>query len=244
MLEIEKMYFSYQGGRLVMGDMNLRYDEPGVYGLLGMNGAGKSTLLYLMMGLLRPTHGSVRMNGVETWKRDPEVMREMYIVPEEYDLPAASLDSYVDTIRAFYPNFDMELLKQLMGMFDLNGLNGARDGKNGISAINMRQLSMGQKKKICLCVALAARTQLLLMDEPTNGLDIPSKSQFRKLVAHGMRDDQIVVISTHQVRDVETLVDHVTIVKDGAVTMNERLSMEEPTNLEELFLKAMSKENL
>ena len=244
MLEIEKMYFGYQGGRSVMGDMNLRYDEPGVYGLLGMNGAGKSTLLYLMMGLLRPTQGSVRMNGVETWKRDPEVMREMYIVPEEYDLPAASLDSYVDTIRAFYPNFDMELLKQLMGIFDLNGLNGARDGKNGISAINMRQLSMGQKKKICLCVALAARTQLLLMDEPTNGLDIPSKSQFRKLVAHGMRDDQIIVISTHQVRDVETLVDHVTIVKDGTVTMNERLSMEEPTNLEELFLKAMSKENL
>lgn len=244
MLEIEKMHFGYKGGRLVMGDMNLRYDEPGVYGLLGMNGAGKSTLLYLMMGLLRPTQGSVRMNGVETWKRDPEVMREMYIVPEEYDLPATRLDSYVDTIRVFYPNFDMELLRHLMGMFDLNGLNGARDGKNGISAINMRQLSMGQKKKICLCVALAARTQLLLMDEPTNGLDIPSKSQFRKLVAHGMRDDQIIVISTHQVRDVETLVDHVTIVKDGAVMMNERLSMEEPTNLEELFLKAMSKEDL
>ncbi len=244
MLEIENLHFGYRDGRQVMSGMSLRYDEPGVYGLLGMNGAGKSTLLYLMMGMLRPALGSVRMNGVDTWRRDPEVMREMYIVPEEYDLPATELDSYVDTIRAFYPNFDMELLKQLMGMFELNGLNGAPAGKNGISAINMRRLSMGQKKKICLCVALAARTRLLLMDEPTNGLDIPSKSQFRKLVAHGMRDDQIIVISTHQVRDVETLVDHVTIVKDGMVKMNEKLSMEEPTNLEELFLKAMSKEDL
>lgn len=95
-----------------------------------------------------------------------------------------------------------------------------------------------------MCIALAARTKLLLMDEPTNGLDIPSKSQFRKVVAHGMRDDQIVVISTHQVRDVETLLDHVTIIEQNAVLLNERMNMEEPVNLEELFIKALNQASI
>lgn len=95
-----------------------------------------------------------------------------------------------------------------------------------------------------MCIALAARTKLLLMDEPTNGLDIPSKSQFRKVVAQGMRDDQIVVISTHQVRDVETLLDHVTIIEQNAVLLNERMNMEEPVNLEELFIKALNQASI
>ena len=103
---------------------------------------------------------------------------------------------------------------------------------------------MGQKKKVYMCIALAARTKLLLMDEPTNGLDIPSKSQFRKVVAQGMRDDQIVVISTHQVRDVETLLDHVTIIEQNAVLLNEKMNMEEPVNLEELFIDALNRHGI
>lgn len=239
MLELKNVYYGYTAARAVMRNLDLRYDEPGVYGLLGMNGSGKSTLLYLMMGLLRPKGGSVTMNGKETWRRDPEVMREMFLVPEEFDLPRTRLDKYVESMSVFYPNFDMDLLKQTMEIFGLNGLNGAPEGIGGVSAIDLRGLSMGQKKKIYLCVALAARTQLLLMDEPTNGLDIPSKSQFRKVVAHGMRDDQIIVISTHQVRDVEALIDHVSIMKDGRIEVNRKLDVEEPTNLEEVFMKAI-----
>ena len=82
------------------------------------------------------------------------------------------------------------------------------------------------------------------MDEPTNGLDIPSKSQFREVVAQGMREDQIVIISTHQVRDVETLLDHVTIIEQNAVLLNEKMNMEQPVNLEELFIEALNKAHL
>lgn len=237
MLEIKDVTYGYKEGTTVLNNLSLVYNEPGVYGLLGLNGAGKSTLLYLMMGLLRPQKGSVTMDGVETWWREPKVMGEMFIVPEEFELPRTRLDRYVDTLRPFYPNFDMALLNQTLEMFELTGLSATAESKNGVPAIDMRGLSMGQKKKIYLCVALAARTKLLVMDEPTNGLDIPSKSQFRKVVAHGMREDQVIVISTHQVRDVETLLDHVTIVKDGVAVVNERLDMEQPTNVEEMFLR-------
>ena len=133
---------------------------------------------------------------------------------------------------------------KLLEMFDMLHVNGATLDENGIPKINLGALSMGQKKKVYMCIALAARTKLLLMDEPTNGLDIPSKSQFRKVVAQGMRDDQIVVISTHQVRDVETLLDHVTIIEQNAVLLNERMNMEEPVNLEELFIDALNQASI
>ena len=168
----------------------------------------------------------------------------MFIVPEEYNLPSIPLPAYLKVLRPFYPNFDEQLMVKLLEMFDMLHVNGATLDENGIPKINLGALSMGQKKKVYMCIALAARTKLLLMDEPTNGLDIPSKSQFRKVVAQGMRDDQIVVISTHQVRDVETLLDHVTIIEQNAVLLNERMNMEEPVNLEELFIKALNQASI
>jgi ABC-2 type transport system ATP-binding protein len=196
------------------------------------------------MGLLRPKQGEITFNGVNTQNRLPETLQEMFIVPEEYNLPSIPLPAYLKVLRPFYPNFDEQLMVKLLEMFDMLHVNGATLDENGIPKINLGALSMGQKKKVYMCIALAARTKLLLMDEPTNGLDIPSKSQFRKVVAQGMRDDQIVVISTHQVRDVETLLDHVTIIEQNAVLLNERMNMEEPVNLEELFIKALNQASI
>lgn len=244
MLQIQNVTYSYNAMHNVLENFSLQYDEPGIYGLLGKNGTGKSTLLYLIMGLLRPKQGEITFNGVNTQNRLPETLQEMFIVPEEYNLPSIPLPAYLKVLRPFYPNFDEQLMVKLLEMFDMLHVNGATLDENGIPKINLGALSMGQKKKVYMCIALAARTKLLLMDEPTNGLDIPSKSQFRKVVAHGMRDDQIVVISTHQVRDVETLLDHVTIIEQNAVLLNERMNMEEPVNLEELFIKALNQASI
>ena len=230
MLQIQNVTYGYNAMHNVLENFSLQYDEPGIYGLLGKNGTGKSTLLYLIMGLLRPKQGEITFNGVNTQNRLPETLQE---------LPA-----YLKVLRPFYPNFDEQLMVKLLEMFDMLHVNGATLDENGIPKINLGALSMGQKKKVYMCIALAARTKLLLMDEPTNGLDIPSKSQFRKVVAQGMRDDQIVVISTHQVRDVETLLDHVTIIEQNAVLLNERMNMEEPVNLEELFIKALNQASI
>ena len=244
MLQIQNVTYGYNAMHNVLENFSLQYDEPGIYGLLGKNGTGKSTLLYLIMGLLRPKQGEITFNGVNTQNRLPETLQEMFIVPEEYNLPSIPLPAYLKVLRPFYPNFDEQLMVKLLEMFDMLHVNGATLDENGIPKMNLGALSMGQKKKVYMCIALAARTKLLLMDEPTNGLDIPSKSQFRKVVAQGMRDDQIVVISTHQVRDVETLLDHVTIIEQNAVLLNERMNMEEPVNLEELFIKALNQASI
>lgn len=227
MLEIKDITFGYNHSKDVITDLNLTFNEGGIYGLLGKNGTGKSTLLYLIIGLLRPRKGAVLMDGNDTKLRTPEVMQDMFIVPEEYDVPGIGLKDYIKSLKPFYPNFSDEILRDCLQMFEMS------------DDISLAGLSMGMKKKVYMCIALATQTKVLLMDEPTNGLDIPSKSQFRKVIARGMREDQILIISTHQVRDIETLVDHVTIIENNRVLFNDKLNVEEPVNLEELFINTL-----
>lgn len=208
MIEINDVTFGYYKNYNVLENFSLKFDKGGIYGLLGKNGTGKSTLLYLMMGLLRPKTGTVTCNGIDTSLRQPETLQDMFIVPEEYNLPSITLRAYIDVIRPFYPNFSDELLQKCLAGFDMP------------YDINLGALSMGQKKKVYMCIALATNTRLLLMDEPTNGLDIPSKSQFRKVVAGGMSDEKTIVISTHQVRDVELLLDRLAIIDRNRILLN------------------------
>lgn len=228
MLQINNITYGYNRYMKVIDGLSLEFKEGGIYGLLGKNGTGKSTLLYLIMGLLRPENGSITLDGSDTKERKPETMQEMFIVPEEYNMPSVKLNDFVKSIKPFYPNFDEQTLYDCLREFEMP------------TDLNLGALSMGQKKKAYMCLALATRTKLLLMDEPTNGLDIPSKSQFRKVIARGMRDDQIIIISTHQVRDVELLLDHVTIIDNNKVLYNDAINVEEPVNLEELFLKCLT----
>ncbi|MBQ5374431.1 MAG: ATP-binding cassette domain-containing protein [Bacteroidaceae bacterium] len=203
MLEVKNLSFSYGRRKAkVLEDFSLTLQKGSVYGLLGKNGTGKSTLLYLMAGLLRPQQGNVIYKGMEVSKRRPETLHDMFLVPEEFALPNVSLKQYVGLNAPFYPSFSEEILKACLRDFDMN------------EDIHLGELSMGQKKKAFMCFALATNTSLLMMDEPSNGLDIPSKSQFRKVIASGMTDEKAVIISTHQVRDIDSLLDHVLIM-DG-----------------------------
>ena len=228
MVSIKNIKFGYRKHVTVLDEFSLDFSQSGIYGLLGKNGTGKSTLLYLMMGLLRPQKGEVTIDGISATLRRPEVLREMFLVPEEYDLPPISLSSYVKAIKPFYPRFSDELLEKCLANFDME------------PNVNLGALSMGQKKKVYMSIALAANTRYLLMDEPTNGLDILSKSQFRKVVIEGMSEDKTIIISTHQVHDVELLLDHVCIIERNKVLLNEPLvEKDEPINLEELFIKTV-----
>ena len=107
--------------------------------------------------------------------------------------------------------------------------------------INLGALSMGQKKKVYMCLALATNTDYLLMDEPTNGLDILSKSQFRKVVIEGLSEEKTVIISTHQVHDVERMLDHVCIIEPNKVLLDAPLvEGDEPIDLEKLFIETLT----
>ncbi len=209
MLSFSNVSFTYgRRGKEVLSGLSLDFEENGIYGILGKNGTGKSTMLYLAAGLLRPKGGNVTAEGVPTQSRRPETLRELFLVPEEFDLPEVSLRTYVQLNAPFYPTFSEDILARCLKSFELG------------DDLNIGRLSMGQKKKVYISFALAAGTKYLLMDEPTNGLDIPSKKVFREVIAREMTEERVMIISTHQVRDVEQLIDHVVIVSEGAVLLN------------------------
>ncbi len=209
MLKVKNLTFRYPHKAIpVFEGLDMDINSGGVYGLLGKNGAGKSTLLYLMAGLLTPGSGRVELFGVDTRQRRPQTMRDIFIVPEEFDLPPVSLKKYLRLNSQFYSNFSMEDLHRHLQTFDLD------------ADMHLERLSMGQKKKVYMSFALACNTPLLLMDEPTNGLDIPGKASFRSFIASAMNDERAVVVSTHQVRDIQLLLDHVVIIDGSAVLLD------------------------
>ena len=207
MVTISNLQFNY-GSHEVFSNLNLTFDEGKIYGLLGMNGAEKSTLLYLMSGLLFAKQGSVDFNGHNMSRRSPSALADLFIVPEEFDLPAMTFERYIKLNAPFYPKFSRETLDHCLQGFGMT------------ADMNLAHLSMGQKKKAFVCFALACNTGLLLMDEPTNGLDIPSKSQFRKVVAQYMTEERTLIISTHQVHDVESLLDHILILNQQRLLLD------------------------
>ena len=211
MFTINQLSFAYNKrvGNLFQ-DFSLELNAGNVYGLLGKNGAGKSTLIYLMTGLLTPQAGEVLFDGENVRKRLPKTMSDIFLVPEEFDMPRLSIKQYVDINAPFYPRFSMEDMQRYLDIFEMGG----------DLSLKLHALSMGQKKKVFMAFAFATNTRVLIMDEPTNGLDIPSKSQFRKLVTTGMSDDKLMLISTHQVRDISDILDHVTIIDQNRVLLN------------------------
>jgi ABC-2 type transport system ATP-binding protein len=211
MLSISNLNFTYKkrGGDL-FHDLSLELTAGNIYGLLGKNGAGKSTLINLMTGLLTPKSGEVTLDGVNVRDRLPKIMSDIYLIPEEFELPRLTLKQYVSINAPFYPNFSSEDLQRYLDIFEMGS----------DMDVKLHSLSMGQRKKVFIAFAFATNTHVLIMDEPTNGLDIPSKSQFRKLVSSGMTDDKMMLISTHQVRDISEILDHVTIIEQSQVLLN------------------------
>lgn len=215
MLKIENLTFRYPGRKqAVIEDFSLTLENGGIYGLLGPNGAGKSTLLYLISGLLTPKSGEVTNKGINTRLRLPETLADIFIVPEELTLPPVTLDTYVKMNAPFYPRFSHEDLQRHLATFEVCD----------IAHYKLSTLSMGQKKKVFMSFALACNTSLLLMDEPTNGLDIPGKVAFRRFIASSATDDKIIVISTHQVRDIDRILDHIIIMDEHKVLLNSSIN--------------------
>jgi len=207
MIKIQNISYKYSGSsEMVFDGLTLNLEEGRIYGLLGKNGVGKSTLLYLLSGLLMPRQGEIEIDGNEPRRREPQLLQQLFFVPDEFSLPNMTLRKYVDFYAPFYPNFSKEVLSQCLQDFEVS-----MDAK-------LENLSLGEKKRVMVSFALATQCRVLLMDEPTNGLDIPAKSLFRKMVARHMGEEQIIVVSTHQVHDVDALLDHVIILgaKGGA----------------------------
>lgn len=209
MITVNNISYAYPGNATnALANINLQFAPGATYGLLGANGTGKSTLLYCIAGLLKPKSGSVDFNGTETFQRLPSTLSEIFLVPEEFDMPQILLADYVKQNAKFYPRFSAEQLEKYLEHFRLT------------PDIHLGRLSMGQRKKAFIAFALACNTSVLLMDEPTNGLDIPGKVEFRRAVVSAMTDDRTIIISTHQVRDLDRVLDHLVMISPSGVILD------------------------
>ena len=212
MVTIENLSFSFTKYEKLFNGLRMKLETGYIYGLFGMNGAGKTTLLNHISGLLFPDEGSCTISGEPSKNRKPETLQQLFFLPEQFDLPAINAELYTKIHSPFYPQFDDNRFQEIMAEFGV-------DAKKKLT-----ELSYGQRKKFLIAFALATNAKLLLMDEPTNGLDIPSKSQFRKIMAASDLSDRCVVISTHQVRDLDALIDHVTVLNNGKIIFQQEIS--------------------
>lgn len=208
MVEFKNASFGYSKNHPIYENINIGLSPGKIYGLFGKNGEGKSTLLRNMCGLLFPTSGNISVNGHEPKLRNPDFLSDIFLIPEDVQLPNLSVKHYVRTYGVFYPNFSE------------NDFYGNLQELEVSESQQIKSLSYGQQKKVLIAFALATHVSTLIMDEPTNGLDIPSKSQFRKLIAASLTDDKTFIISTHQVRDLDNLIDHVLIMNKGKFVLN------------------------
>lgn len=207
MIQFSSVNFGYQRKEPLYTNLRLEVSAGHIYGLLGKNGAGKSTLLKLISGLIFPVTGKVTVMGYEPCKRKPSFLEKIFVIPEEIETPDLDVVVFADSYAPFYPNFHKKQFLKLLNDFD-------------VPLINLKEMSYGQKKKTWISLGIAANTDLLILDEPTNGLDIPSKRQFRKMLAANSTEERCVIISTHQVRDLDNLIDHIIIVDQGELVVH------------------------
>ena len=207
MIQIDELKFSYRG-HCVYDGLNLELTDGALYGLMGRNGAGKTTLMKLIAGLLRCKEGRISVDGMKPSDRKPEFLDNVYFVPESFNAPDIPVIEYAGSYGMFYSNYDGDAMLEYLNVFGIEP-----------QAV-FRKLSAGQKKKALIAFALALNTRLLLLDEPGNGLDIPSKLCLRRLLSEHVRPDRTIVLSTHQIRDVADIVDHITVIDCGKLLLN------------------------
>ena len=205
MITLKDLSFSY-GRHKVLGNVSMTLEKGKIYGLLGENGVGKSTLLKILSGLLKMERGECNVFGEVPYSRNPSFLQDIFYLPEDFAGENVVVEKYAMQLGVFYPNFSPDRFNRIISEFGVD------------PKAKFNKLSLGQQKKAIIAVALSLGTKVLLMDEPSNGLDIPSKSLLRRLIAENASDDQLIIISTHQVKDLENLIDPIIIMdKDGVI---------------------------
>lgn len=210
MITIKDLGFSY-GDKAVLKNITMTLEEGKIYGLLGENGVGKTTLLTLLCGLKAAKAGSIDTDGQNPYDRTPSFLSDQYYLGDEAYAMNMTATDYAGNYGKFWNAFDMDKFLEIMEVFEND------------PSQKMTKMSFGQLKKTFIAFALACNTKYLFMDEPTNGLDIPSKAQFRKAVTKYTREDSVILISTHQVRDLENIIDPIIILDRQEVLMNASL---------------------
>lgn len=208
MISITDLSFQYSKDKVLFEELNLNLSKGSIIGLFGKNGAGKTTLIKVLSGLIFPKNGSCQVLNHKPSDRLPSFLSDIYFLPEEVGEFSGRIEQYVKLYASFYPKFSQASFLSMLSDFGIN------------QSDYLKHLSFGQRKQFYISFGLATNCSLIIMDEPTNGLDIPSKRIFRKLVASSMNEEKCILISTHQVRDLGNLIDRVVILEAGQIVFN------------------------
>jgi len=212
MIKVKNLSFKYQKQDSLFDDFSLNIENGSILGLLGKNGAGKTTLLNILSGLIPAKNGELSVNGFLPSERNPDFLSDVCYVAEDFDIPLISIGSYIKAFSPFYPNFSLSKINSILEEFELN------------SSLMLNKISQGQRKKFLIAFVLASNCKFLILYEPTNGLDIPSKSLFRKVLVGSITEDQLVIISTHQVKDIDSILDRVLIIDQGKILFDKSIT--------------------
>lgn len=208
-IDIKNLEFCYSRQKKLLYDLSLQLKSGAIHGLIGKNGEGKTTLLKLISGLIFPINGNIEVMGFEPRKRHPKMLENIFFLPEEILNSSLSIESFEKVYAPFYSDFSSGSFYKYMNEFTIDS-----------HTQNISEMSYGQKKKFLIAFGLATNAKLILMDEPTNGLDIPSKRQFRRMVSSVINENNCILISTHQVIDLENMIDHIIIMDNHEIIFN------------------------
>jgi ABC-2 type transport system ATP-binding protein len=214
LLEAQNLYFSWnRSGSGWFQNLNLSLETGHIYGLMGRNGAGKTTLLKLLVGGLKPSSGTVDISlphvKAASFERTPESLSEIVFVAENSELPnmtAAQLGEYAGRL---YPRFSLDRYHEYLKALEVG------------SEQSLPRLSFGQRRKAHIAFALATNASLIFLDEPSNGLDVAAQIVLRKLLIAQAGADRSIVVSTHHVREFETVIDRIMVLDQGRVLADE-----------------------
>ncbi|HEV2703469.1 MAG TPA: ABC transporter ATP-binding protein [Steroidobacteraceae bacterium] len=208
LVEVDALSRRY-GATIALDNVSLKADVGLVYGLVGANGAGKTTLIKHLLGLLRPHQGQVRVFGLDPVREPVAVLRRVGYLSEQRDLPEwMRLDELLRYTRAYHPSWDRAYADQLLDSFGLDRRKKFSD------------LSQGMRAQAGLVLAVAHRPDLLVLDEPSSGLDVVVRQDILDAIVRTVVEDgRTVVFSSHLLDEVERMCDHVTVLHEGRVVV-------------------------
>lgn len=207
MININNLTYSYNKGHNALVNINTLIG-PGIHLLLGENGAGKTTLLHVVAGLLFAKEGACEIDGNNISLRQPCDLNKVFFMPEDITFPAKSINDFAKIHSPFYPTFNEDLFRQNLETFHLTGDE------------ELSSLSLGVRKKANIAYVMALGADIILLDEPTNGLDINAKKELLKIMVSNIREDQTVIISTHTVWDLKNLFESVMMLRNGELVLS------------------------
>lgn len=208
MIELKRLSYSYRKDIFALKNASATIG-PGISLVVGPNGAGKTTLFRILAGMLVPNTGESTFDEISTSCELPSLRQRIFYLPDDAVMPQSTINEMACHHAVFYPGFSQDRLGENLEAFDMTG-------EEKLSA-----MSTGQRKKANVAYALSLGVDVLLLDEPANGLDISSQKILNRLIARNISDEGYIIIATHMVHEMRNMFDNVVVLNEGRVMLSE-----------------------